>query len=360
MSLTSTLLGERFAPGGASTPRVVVRSRLLVPGLALTAAVALCAVSLAMLEQRLFGRAWLESLALAILVGAAVRTIWTPDTRWRAGVEFSARTLLEIAVVLLGASVSAATVMSLGWSLPVCILALVTISIGGGFVLGRAFGLTVPMALLVACGNSICGNSAVAAVAPVVGAKGRDVACAIAFSAVLGVAAVVGLPILGRALAMSRLQFGVLSGLTVYAVPQVLAATAPMGAAAMHVGALVKLVRVLMLGPVCLVVSLLVRRFGPLAPGPAMAKGVAFVPWFILGFLALAALRSAGAIPARVLPSIGSAANVLTLLSMAALGLLTDLRAVARAGPAVAATASVSLLGLGALSFGLIALLHLG
>jgi uncharacterized integral membrane protein (TIGR00698 family) len=215
----------------------------------------------------------------------------------------------------------------------------------------------------VACGNSICGNSAIAAVAPVIGAKGRDVACAIAFTAVLGVAAVVGLPILGHALAMSRLQFGVLSGLTVYAVPQVLAATAPMGATAMRVGTLVKLVRVLMLGPVCLVVSLLVRRFGPSATagdGSAIAKGVAFVPWFIVGFLALAALRSAGAIPAAVLPFIGWTANVLTLLSMAALGLLTDLRAVARAGSAVAATASVSLLGLGALSFGLIALLHLG
>jgi uncharacterized integral membrane protein (TIGR00698 family) len=344
----------------------------LAPGLALTLAVSLVAVGLQSVEQKLFGRAWVESLALAILVGAVVRSLWTPHARWRAGVVFSARTLLELAVVLLGASVSAATLMALGWALPASILALVAASIGGGFLLGRLFRLPTRMALLVACGNSICGNSAIAAVAPVIGAEAEDVTCAIAFTAVLGVVTVVGLPFLGRALGMSGLQFGVLSGLTVYAVPQVLAAAAPMGAAAVHFGTLVKLVRVLMLGPVCFVLSLMTRRLAAQtsaasartptieAGAPAVKlKPVSLVPWFIIGFLGLAGLRSLGAIPAVVLPPVADAASVLTILSMAALGLCTDLRAVAKAGPRIVAVVSLSLLGLGAVSLGLIHLLHL-
>ena len=84
------------------------------------------------------------------------------------------------------------------------------------------------MATLIACGNSICGNSAIAAVAPVIGAEGKDVAAAIGFTAVLGVGVVLGLPLCCRSpSAPDARAFGVFAGLTVYAVPQVLAATTP-------------------------------------------------------------------------------------------------------------------------------------
>jgi uncharacterized membrane protein YadS len=123
----------------------------------------------------------------------------------------------------------------------------VFVAIGLSYGIGRLLGLSKRMAILVACGNSICGNSAIAATAPVIGADGDDVAASIAFTAVLGVVVVLGLPLLIPALGLSVHQFGILSGLTVYAVPQVLARTAPAGAAAIQIGTLVKLVRVLML-----------------------------------------------------------------------------------------------------------------
>ena len=119
------------------------------------------------------------------------------------------------------------------------------------------------MSILVACGNSICGNSAIAAVAPIIDADGDDVASSIAFTAVLGVVVVLGLPFLVPLLKMSLTQYGVLAGLTVYAVPQVLAATLPIGALSNQVGTVVKLVRVLMLGPVVLGLSLISRRLPP-------------------------------------------------------------------------------------------------
>ena len=88
------------------------------------------------------------------------------------------------------------------------------------------------MSVLIACGNSICGNSAIAAVAPMIGARAEDIASSIAFTAVLGVVVVLTLPLLVPMLDLSLTQYGVLAGLTVYAVPQVLAATLPIGALA--------------------------------------------------------------------------------------------------------------------------------
>jgi len=84
----------------------------------------------------------------------------------------------------------------------------------------------------------------------VIGADGEDVAASIAFTAVVGVLVVLGLPFLPALPHMSGIQYGVLAGLTVYAVPQVLAATAPVGTIAVQLGTLIKLIRVLMLGPV--------------------------------------------------------------------------------------------------------------
>ena len=325
------------------------------PGLVLCAVVAVAGYALAALEQRLFGHPWLEPLVLAILLGAAVRNVWSPGARWTPGIDFGAKTVLEIAVVLLGASVSATTLSSLGVVVVVGIFLLVVVGIVVGFGLGRALGLNPRMALLVACGNAICGNSAIAAVAPVIDADGDEVAASIAFTAVLGVIVVLALPLLGVLLQMSTLQFGALAGLTVYAVPQVLAAAAPFGPAAAQTGTVVKLVRVLMLGPVVFVLSLVAGRDGQ-SRAPGLHR---FVPWFILGFLVMIGLRSLDLIPQAALPWLASASGLLTVIAMAALGLQTDIRAVARAGGRVAAAVVLSLAVLLALALLLIRLLGL-
>ena len=337
-----------------------------VPGLVLCLGVTGLAYVLQGGERMLFGKAWLEALVLAILIGTIVRTAWTPGARWFPGIAFSARFLLEVAVVLLGASVSAVTILAVGPGLLLGIVGVVAIAIGASFLLGRMLRLPVRMALLVACGNSICGNSAIAAVAPVIGADGDDVAASIGFTAVLGVAVVLGLPVIGLALHLDGLQYGALAGLTVYAVPQVVAAAAPLGATAVQMGTLVKLVRVLMLGPVCLLLSLLAPRLreetDEAAPhvtaGDRPARGHPplhhLVPWFIIGFLVLVALRSLDLVPRAVLAPMGVAADLLTVVSMAALGLGVDIRTVAHPGGRVTAAVALSLLVLGAVSLMLI------
>ena len=352
--------------------RIMVRAGGGVfPGIVLCIGVTVASFGLERIEAQLVGRAWLEALVLAILVGTAIRTAWTPGRRWARGIGFSAKMLLEIAVVLLGASVSARTVLAAGPGLLLGIAVVVVAAIAASYGLGRLLGLPHRMATLIACGNSICGNSAIAAVAPVIGADGEDVAASIAFTAVLGVVVVLTLPLSVPLLHLSGLQYGALAGLTVYAVPQVLAATAPVGAVAVQLGTLVKLVRVLMLGPVVLCLSLLTRRMRDETdeaaphvtagdrPAPGRLPLHKLVPWFIVGFLLLATLRSAGLVPPIVLAPTAWVANLLTVISMAALGLGTDLRVVARAGGRVTAAVTLSLLVLGAISLGLIRLLGL-
>jgi len=334
----------------------------LAPGVALSLVVAGLALASQTVEIRLFGHVWLEPLVLAILIGTAVRSVWSAPAVASPGVCFAAKPVLEAAVMLLGASVSGSTLLAIGWPLLVGIVGIVFAAIAVSYGLGRLLRLPQRMAMLVACGNSICGNSAIAAVAPVIGAEGKDVAAAIAFTAVLGVATVLGLPMIGAALRLDPIHFGILSGLTVYAVPQVLAAAAPAGATAVQMGTLVKLVRVLMLGPVCFVGAMLARRWAaqdPEAAATTMRQPSLWklIPWFIMGFLTLAALRSAGLLPALVVEISAAASGALTIVAMAALGLSTDLRTVVRAGPRAAVTVTLSLVALGVMSLGLLALL---
>jgi uncharacterized integral membrane protein (TIGR00698 family) len=331
----------------------------LLPGILLAVAVGIISLGIAALETLLFGHPVIEGLVVAILLGMAVRTVWTPSESTGAGIGFVAKDVLEVAVMLLGASVDLALLLRTGPSLAVGIVLLVVVGLGGAYTIGRAMGLPHKLAVLVAAGNAICGNSAIAAVAPVIRAEKAHVASAIAFTAVLGVVVVVGLPFLLHPLGLSYYQYGVLAGLTVYAVPQVLAAAFPVSILSGQVGTLVKLVRVLMLGPVVLFFALMHRKEvtgSADVPSRALTR---FVPWFIVGFLALAGLRSVGIIASAPADYMKSASMWLTVASMAALGLGVDLRTIARVGRPVVLTVSLSLLVLLVLAVSLIKVLSI-
>jgi uncharacterized integral membrane protein (TIGR00698 family) len=339
----------------AETP--AVRSRSLIPGVLLCIAIAVVSSLVQYGEERVIGHAIIEAIVVAILLGMVVRTIRAPAPRYEAGIAFSAKQVLEFAVFLLGASVNLPELLRAGPALLGGIILIVALALAFGYTMGRVFGLAPKLAVLVACGNAICGNSAIAAVAPVIGANPDDVASSIAFTAVLGVVMVLGLPLLITPLALSHYQYGVIAGMSVYAVPQVLAATFPVSALSGEVGTLVKLVRVLMLGPVVLFFSVVSRRRAR-ARGDEQRLAIGkLVPWFIVGFIALAVLRSTGIIPVAVAAPVRELSRQLTIVAMAALGLGVDVRSVARAGSRVSLTVVMSLAALLLMSIGMIALL---
>ncbi len=337
----------------------------LAPGVGLCVLLTFAASVLGRLEAASLGRAWIEPVALSILLGTIVRTAWTPGPVTAKGVAFSGKTILEVAIVFLGATVSLQALGATGPFLLVGIVAAVLISVGASYAIGRTLGLPRNLATLVACGNSICGNSAIAAIAPVIDADSSDVAASIAFTAVLGIVVVVGLPYLAPLLHLKPFAYGVLAGLTVYAVPQVVAATAPMGVVAMQIGALVKLTRVVMLGPVIAGVAALNRAFPAVEAenfmkSPTSPRGLApAIPWFVTVFMIMAVARSVGVIDSHLSHLAAFASTVLTGLAMAALGLMVDLRVVLRAGSRVSTTAVLSILVIGSLGCALIWTMHL-
>ena len=330
------------------------RFAALVPGIILCVLVAAISSVVEILERSLFAHPYVEALVVAILLGIAMRSFWKPSERWRTGIAFSAKQLLEVAVMLLGASISFSAIAASGVALLGAIAATVLVALSLSFGLSRMLGLSTRLSILIACGNSICGNSAIAAVAPVIGADGDDIAASISFTAILGVMMVLGLPLLIPLLQLSPSQYGILAGLTVYAVPQVLAATVPAGLASTQIGTLVKLMRVLMLGPIVIVLSLLAPRLQGSARTGKPVNFFRLIPWFIVGFLALAALRSLDIVPATVVGPLTRITSFLTIVSMAALGLGVDLRVLANIGGRVTAAVTLSLLLLLAMSICLV------
>lgn len=332
----------------------------LIPGILLCGVVTAISLGIQAAEEHVFEHPYIEALVVAILLGMAVRTAWEPSERWRSGIAFSAKQLLEVAVMLLGASISFAAIVASGWLLIGAIAVTVVIMLAVSYGLSRILGLKTKLAILIACGNSICGNSAIAAVAPVIEADGDDIASSISFTAILGVLMVLGLPLLIPLLKLTATQYGILAGLTVYAVPQVLAATVPAGIVSTQIGTLVKLVRVLMLGPIVVGLSLLVarrRKAGAAKEATAKAASISpfkLVPWFIIGFLVLAALRSFQLVPDIAIVPVTKTAAILTVVSMAALGLGVDVRVLSTVGGRVTAAVTLSLLLLLALSIGLV------
>ena len=343
--------------GGKHEPGAFGRGLALIPGIALCGVVTLISLGVQSLEERLFAHPYVEALVIAILLGMAVRTAWQPPVRWRSGIAFSAKQLLEVAVMLLGASVSFAAIAASGYLLIATIAVTVVIMLALSYGLCRMLGLPTKLSILIACGNSICGNSAIAAVAPVIGADGDDVASSISFTAILGVLMVLGLPLLIPLLGLSATQYGILAGLTVYAVPQVLAATVPAGIVSTQIGTLVKLVRVLMLGPIVVGLSLVAAQRRKRHADATKAIAISpfkLVPWFIIGFLVLTALRSLQLVPDIAIAPVTKTATVLTVVSMAALGLGVDVRVLSTVGGRVTAAVTLSLLLLLGLSIGLV------
>ncbi|PIT70791.1 YeiH family protein [Bartonella tribocorum] len=313
------------------------------PGILACLLISALAYGLEVVEKQLFGQAWLESLVLAILLGSITRSCFTLPTYFQKGITFCAKTLLEIAIVLLGASIRIHAVLSAGWSLLASIVFVIFVAIILSFIIGRIFGLSTHLAMLVACGNAICGNSAIIAVAPVIKAKHEEIAASIAFTALLGVVIILLLPFAHPFLNLSFNQYGVLAGMVVYAVPQVLAATASVSFASVQIATVVKLVRVLMLGPVIFALSIIYRR-----SAETRFRLHTLVPWFIIGFIMMMLMRSSKLIPDTTLNPIKLIAQLFTVISMAALGLSVDIRSLKKAGRRVilASTCSIIILGI--------------
>lgn len=340
---------------------LTTRARILTPGILVAVVITMIALIIARIEEQVLGHAVLEPLVLALILGLALRALWLPPSFMEPGIRFAGKQLLEFAIVVLGLTLDLGDIVDVGAEILISVLLLVSMTLIAGIVIGRAMGLGTRLAVLVAVGNAICGNSAIAAVAPAIRAKKQEVASAIALTAVLGVGVVLVLPLLVPLANLTDERYGVIAGLSVYAVPQVLAATFTVSPQAGQIGSLVKLTRVMLLGPVVALFAVIFREQDDThSVGQRRFQIGKFLPWFVIGFSISAILRTAGLVPESLIPFATDSSRVLTAVAMAGLGLGVDIRSVRETGSRVIGVVLILTVLLVASAFVVTALLGIG
>ncbi len=252
-------------------------------------------------------------------------------------------------MALLGARLTLGQVVETGGSSLIAIIVVVSVALGLGIWLARRVGVMPPLAWLIAVGMAICGNSAILALAPIVRAPHRDTAYAVSTITVFGLLGVVLLPVIGRSFGLTDAVFGTWAGLSVNDTAQVVATGYAYSAPAGDVATIVKLTRNIAILPVLVGATWLMARADarvaaasgsaeiPVAVHPIRLLSRA-VPWFVVGFVVFAGLRSVGALDASigegsVADLLSVVAGILILVALAGVGLGTDLRAMAGVGP---------------------------
>ena len=290
----------------------------LVPGLLLTAAIAVTAFAL----REIPGVGIFSPMILAIVLGMAFHNLVGTPALAKAGVTFSMRRVLRFAIILLGLQLTAAQVADVGATGIALIAATLVATFAFTKWVGRLLGVDAKLAELIAAGTSICGASAVIATNTVTDAPDEDVAYAVACVTVFGSIAMFIYPLLPGLLTLSPHAYGLWAGASIHEIAQVVAAAYQDGTQAGDFGTIAKLSRVMMLAPVVIGLGFLARRARSTAHGTSKPVPL---PWFVLGFVALVALNSLVTIPAPTKAVIVTATTFLLSVALAAMGLETDI-----------------------------------
>ena len=294
-----------------------------VTGLAVTAV----GVGLAWEIDRLLPT--VATLTAAVVLGVIARNLRLLPASARPGLDLAGKRLMRLGIVLLGLKLALGEVLALGWQTLLVVVAVVAATFFGTRWLGTRVGLPGDQALLIATGFSICGASAVAAMNGVTDSDEDDVVTAVALVTLCGSLAIVVLPLLHHPLGLTDLQFGRWAGASVHDVGQVVAVAQTAGPAALAQAVVVKLMRVALLAPIVAATAVARRRR---SGAPAGAKRPPIVPLFVLGFLAMVALRSTGVVPIRTVDNVESLDNLLLAAALFGLGSAVDVRKLVRTG----------------------------
>ena len=272
------------------------------------------------------------AMLLALLLGMAFHFL-ADEGRCVQGIDFTARYVVRFGVALLGARISVELLIGLGPGLIALIVLSVVFTIAFGLLGARLLGRGWRLALLTGGSVAICGASAamaIAAVLPKNEHSERNLIFTVISVAVLSTIAMVTYPILTQVLELDHLATGVFLGGTIHDVAQVVGAGFLVSDETGETATLVKLIRVTMLAPVVLVFALIIRATGD---GRAVeGKRPPLVPGFVLGFLALAAVNSFGAIPEALAKSLGDLSRWALLIAIAAVGMKSSLRRILDVG----------------------------
>ena len=313
---------------------IINNTKNILPGLAI--ALLIAAIS-----------KWLESLlpihligasVIALFIGMFINQIKKPGKVMTVGLKFTSKKILKFAIILLGASLSIGTILEVGkMSLTVMVFTLLT-CFGGGYFVGKALKLDWKLSNLISAGTGICGGSAIAAIAPVIDADDTDIAYAMSATFLFDMVMILAFPLMGQALGLSDMAYGLWAGTAVNDTSSVVAAGYAYSEAAGDFATMVKLTRTLAIIPTVIIFSLINSHLKTKAQnkeGNSNAKRVkiaGLLPWFIVAFLIMAVINSLGFIPTAVSASLKSISKFLMVAALAAIGLNTDFREMKKSG----------------------------
>jgi len=333
--------------------------RLILPGLLLCIAIAayskilgsafpavgaaIFALSSGLIFRAFFGSKILETKSASIAFGAT----------------FASKPILQIAIVFLGAKTSLGRVAEVGAESLIVMLVSLCVAFLTAWFVGRALRVEAKLATLIGTGTAICGGSAIAAAAPVIGADESDTAYAFSVIFAFNLAAVFLFPALGSLMGLSDSGFGLWAGTAINDTSSVVAAGYAWSATAGDYAVVVKLARTAMIVPVTLVLGALAGRgyfdrhmtanrssgntesLRKTIDAPSSSQAAAFaegkrkaapLPWFIFAFLGASLARSIGLIPALLGSKLAEIGVFLIAVALAGIGLSTDFRRIARTG----------------------------
>ncbi len=295
----------------------------IVPGVLLSSFVAIIAMFLSSLVPGDI----IGATVMALLVGMALNPLFNKYEQFNKGVSFTGKMILRLGIILMGVNMNFSEVLSVGkYSLFVMIFTMGT-AFGAGNLIGKLFGMNWKLTNLLSVSTAICGGSAVAAVGPVIKAKGEDIAYAISSTFIFDVLTVVVIPWIGMALGMSEMGYGLWVGTAVNDTSSVVAAGYAFSEFAGNTSVIVKLTRTLFIIPIVLIYSVITERIEAKTAGgqghtPVNIKKI--FPFFIIFFLVVVLLRSTSIIPEALVPGLSKSSKFCMVMALSAIGLKTS------------------------------------
>lgn len=271
------------------------------------------------------------TVLFALLLGMAFNFL-SAESRFAPGLALSARSVLRIGVALLGARITLEKILGLGWSTLAGVAAAVALTLTFGLLIAKKTGLKKRFGVLTAGAVAICGASAAAAIAAVLPrheASERDTAFTIIGVTTLSTIAMVVYPLIAAMFHFTHVQTGVFLGGTIHDVAQVVGAGYSVSPETGDVATIIKLLRVALLVPTVLVISVVSRRIET----SDTAKRPGLIPLFLVVFLGIVLLNSLHLVPNHIQSLLSEASRWCIVISIAALGVKTSLAALAQVGP---------------------------
>ncbi len=275
-----------------------------LPGVLVSIAVTLVAMFLSELPFPPFtvsgNRHPIEPVMMAIILGMILSNCWALPKSLQPGIKFSVKKILPLGIILLGARLNFFDLVHVGieglvLSVVETVVALLLLA-----VLTKLMKLPSKLGALLGIGTAICGGTAIVATAPVIEAEEKDVVFSVATVTLLGLIAMFTLPFLAHLMDMSSKAFGIWAGLAIHQTPQVVAAGFAYSAEAGQTATIVKLARVCLLAPVVFLIGVVYARRNAAKTGSIEKKKVNYLrmfPMFVIGFLAMALLKTMGLLP---------------------------------------------------------------